>query len=96
MESVESKDGGVLLRVKVQPKASRNAWVREKDGRLRVALMAPPVEGAANKALTALVAKTLGVPKRSVQLLSGERSREKTLFVCDITVKTVLKKLLEA
>jgi uncharacterized protein len=48
---------------------------------LRVKLTAPPVEGKANKALVQLLAKTLGIPKRDVEIISGERSSEKILRI---------------
>jgi hypothetical protein len=81
MAALEEKEGCLIVRVRVQPKASRDAMVFEPDGRIRVALTAPPVEGAANKALCAYLAKRLGVPKRAVTLMAGETSREKTLRV---------------
>lgn len=68
-----------LFRVRVQPKASRNALLAGEGGRVRVALMAPPVEGAANEALVKYVAGLLGIPRRRVTLESGAQSREKVL-----------------
>ena len=79
--AVEQRGGDVVVRVRVQPKASREGLVVESGGRIRVALTAPPVEGEANKALCAFLAKRAGVPKRAVRLLSGEKSREKTLLI---------------
>jgi uncharacterized protein (TIGR00251 family) len=93
MTAVEEKDGRVLLRLRVQPRASRNALFREPDGRIRVALMAPPVEGAANKALAEFIAKFLGVPKCAVVLAAGERSRDKTLAISGITRQDMVSKL---
>jgi uncharacterized protein (TIGR00251 family) len=55
------------------------------DGLLKIALVAPPVDGAANKALVEFVAKTLGVPMGRVTLVSGETSRRKTLEVVGIS-----------
>ncbi|NIA14888.1 MAG: hypothetical protein GWP08_12490 [Nitrospiraceae bacterium] len=81
MKPIEAREGRVLLRVRVQPRASRDAIRLESDGRIRVTLMAPPVEGAANKALTAFIAKRLGIAKRQVTLVQGGHSREKTLSV---------------
>ncbi len=72
---------GLVLSVRVQPKASKNA-VRGVHGEaLKIALTAPPVEGAANKALIAFVAKGLGIPKASVAILSGQTSRNKRLLL---------------
>jgi len=72
---------GVELSVLVQPRASRSRVLGEHDGLLKVQLAAPPVEGEANAALIELVAKLLGVPRRAVQLLSGDASRRKRLRV---------------
>lgn len=79
MDAVESKDGYVLITVRVQPRSSRTALITEPDGRLRVALTAPPVEGAANKALCDYIAKYFGIPRSAVVLVKGEKSRDKTL-----------------
>ena len=64
--------------VRVTPRARRNALALEGDT-LRVWLTAPPVDGAANSALLALLAERLGIPKRAVTLLRGETSREKVV-----------------
>lgn len=80
---LESVAGGVLLRVRVQPKASRNEVVVDGSGRVRVALTAPPVDGAANTALVRFIARQLGVKRRQVELQSGERSRDKVLLVTE-------------
>ena len=93
MEAVEERGGYTLLRVRVQPKASRNAICVEGDGRIRVALTAPPVEGAANKALSEFVAKTLGVSKGAVSLVGGEKSREKTIQVAGLSGAEVRARL---
>lgn len=85
---------GLTIRVRVQPKASRNAWQQEPDGALRVYLTAPPVEGAANKALVAFVAKELGIAKRAVDLLQGGKSRDKLLRLAGVT-REDLERVLE-
>jgi uncharacterized protein (TIGR00251 family) len=71
----------VLIDVHVVPRASRTKVVGLHDGRLKVALEAPPVDGAANEALIAFLAKSLGLPKKSVQLVRGDTSRQKTLAI---------------
>ncbi len=72
---------GLVLNVRVQPKASKNAIRGVHGEALKIALTAPPVEGAANKALIAFVAKCLGIPKASVTILSGQTSRNKRLLL---------------
>jgi uncharacterized protein len=79
MPEIDRREDGVYLRVRVQPRASRNQALPGPDGTLRVALMAPPVEGAANQALEAYLAKALGVAKSSVAVVSGLKSRDKTV-----------------
>ena len=93
MDATTPSGDGVLLGVRVQPKASRDAIVAEPDGRIRVALTAPPVGGAANKALVALISRRLGVAKRDVVLIRGEHSRDKTLRLSGVTLAEVRTRL---
>lgn len=78
------RSGAILVDIVVTPRASRDALIGEHDGALRIAVTAPPVEGAANKAICALVAKGLGVPKSAVQLSHGQKGRRKTLSVTGV------------
>ncbi len=87
--AIRQVEGGVELQVRVQPRASRNAVRMEADGQVRIALMAPPVEGAANAALCVYVAGLCGVAKRAVKVVSGEKSREKRLLITGIDMETV-------
>ena len=59
-------EGGITLRVRVQPRASRDALGGEREGALVVRLTAPPVEGAANEALARFLGKALGVAPSAV------------------------------
>lgn len=77
----------------VAPRSSANKVIGEHNGSIKVALTAPPVEGAANKALVAFVSKMLGVPKGSVRLLSGETSRNKSLLVTGLGVEDAARRL---
>lgn len=78
---VTEQDGGFTFAVRVQPRASRDRVLGVHGGALKVALTAPPIEGAANEALIALVAKGLGVAKSAVRIVRGERSRDKVVRV---------------
>lgn len=81
------KDGSrLIVPVRVTPRARRNALAFE-DGILRAWLMAPPVEGAANAALLAILAERLGLPKRAVALVRGETSREKVVAIEGISAE---------
>jgi uncharacterized protein (TIGR00251 family) len=84
---------GVALPVRAMPRASRNALDGVAEGALRVRLAAPPVEGAANKALIAFLAEVLGVPKRDVEIAMGERGRRKLVRVAGLTADEVRRRL---
>jgi uncharacterized protein (TIGR00251 family) len=75
------RDGGLALAIRVTPRSSREALGPGTADHLAARLTAPPVEGAANTALVALVAKAFGVPRRDVSILAGETGRLKRLHV---------------
>ena len=77
--------GGAVLELLIQPRASRTRAVGEHDGRLKVQLAAPPVDGEANRALIEFLAGTLGVRKADVTLLRGETGRRKTVRVAGVS-----------
>lgn len=74
-------DGGVLIDVHVMPNAAKTQAHGLHDGALRLRLHAPPVDGKANLALQAWLAKTLGIPKSAVELVRGASARRKQLCV---------------
>ena len=71
----------LLLSVAARPGASRSAVQGLVGDALKVAIQAPPEQGKANKALTAFLAKALGLRKAQVTLASGASSRNKTLRI---------------
>ena len=79
--------------VLVQPRASRSRVVGLHDGRLKVQLAAPPVDGAANAALLELLSDTLERPRSTVQLRRGDGSRRKTVLLADCPRSTVMEAL---
>jgi len=89
-------DGGTLVEVLVVPRASRDRVVGPHDGRLKVQVTAPPVEGAANDAVIRLLARTLGVPRRAVRVVKGPSSRRKTLHVADLAPDALARALASA
>ncbi|MFA7468893.1 MAG: DUF167 domain-containing protein [Desulfotomaculaceae bacterium] len=76
---------GVSIRVRVQPRASKNQLAGELDGALKVRLAAPPVDGAANRACCEFIAGLLGVAKTRVEIAHGHTGRNKTVRVAGIT-----------
>lgn len=77
---------GVAIEVHVQPKANRNEIVGVHDGNLKIRLTAPPTEGAANEECLRFLAKILQIPKSSLTIVQGLRSRKKTILVMDRTI----------
>src|ERR1700748_1005951 len=77
--SVHGND--VLLQLSVMPNARRTEVDGLHDGALRVRLAAPPIDGRANEALIAWLARSLGVAKRDVDVLRGESSRRKQVAI---------------
>jgi uncharacterized protein len=71
----------LILRVQVQPRASRNEFAGRHGDAFKVRLTAPPVEGRANEALIAFLAETFGVAKNQVALLRGDTARLKQLKI---------------
>jgi len=90
---IEERDGDVILRLRVQPRASSNVLRRDDSGVVRVSLTSAPVDGAANKALLAFLAKRLGISGSSMSVKGGIRSRNKTLRIVNMTIQDVEKKL---
>jgi len=97
----EDTPSGVSLAVRAQPRASRNALVGVVEdvvgGRsvaaLKIAIAAPPVEGAANEAIERFLAELLEVPRRAVSIASGERGRGKRVTVAGLGRREVIARL---
>jgi uncharacterized protein (TIGR00251 family) len=95
MDVVEAKEGYFLLKVRVQPRSSRSGLVVEPDGRVRVALTAPPVGGAANQALCDYLAKVFDIPRRSLAVVRGDKAREKTVRIDGLSAEAARARLAE-
>jgi len=80
-EFYEWCDGNLLLRVKVQPKASNNEFCELLGERLKIRITAAPTDGKANQQLLQFLAKQFKVSKSQVHLLSGESSRDKRFMI---------------
>ena len=75
--------------MRVIPRASKPGIAGTRDGALLVRLNAPPVEGAANSELIQVISDALGVPKRSISIVSGQRARLKRIRVEGVTQESV-------
>lgn len=84
---------GVLLAVKLQPRASKNEILGALGEELRIKVTAPPVDAAANEALIRLLAERLDCSRGKVELVRGQTSRHKTIKLHGLTAETVAAKL---
>ena len=74
-------DGTLLLNLHVQPRASKNELAGLHGDALKLRLTTPPVEGRANQAVIAFLAKRLHLPKSALTIKSGQQSREKQVMI---------------
>ena len=82
------------INVRVIPRSSKNL-IEWEEGRLRVRLTAPPIDGAANDALIALLAQCLGLHKRDIQIVHGTTGRHKIVEITGMTAVAIEKKIKE-
>jgi len=86
----------VLLKVRVIPRAAKSGLAGMRGDAWLVRLHAPPVDGAANDELIAILSQALGVPERAVSIASGVRSRQKSVRVSGIDAATAAARLASA
>ena len=85
--------GGVVLRLRARPGASRACVAGLQGDAVKVQLRARPVEGAANRELVAVLAEALAVRPAAVALVAGERGRDKRARIDGLDVATALARL---
>jgi len=86
-------EGGVTFTLCVVPRARKSEIAGVQGEALKVRVAAPPVEGAANRALVAFLARSLGVRQRQISIESGERGRKKRVRIAGLTATEVLARL---
>jgi uncharacterized protein (TIGR00251 family) len=91
---VREENGSVFFKVRVMPRASREGVVGLYEDALKIRLTAAPVDGKANEACRAFIAKILSVPRAQVEILSGHTSRNKVIKVSGVSSEKILKALL--
>src|SRR5216110_1558149 len=84
---------GVMLSVKLQPRASANEIGEPLGNELRIKVTAPPVDSAANEALIRLLAESLDCPRNRIELVRGNTSRHKVLKLHGVSAEGALAKL---
>jgi hypothetical protein len=90
---IETIPDGVVIRVRVIPRAARSGLAGTRGDALLVRLQSPPVEGAANEELIEVMARALQVPRRAVSIVSGDRSRQKRVRVIGLDAVTAASRV---
>lgn len=83
------------IAVRLQPRAKRTEVVGERGGAIVIRVTAPPVDGKANAALCAFVAKAVGVSASAVEIVRGQTSRDKLIRVMGASEDAVRAALLD-
>ncbi len=81
------------IKVRVQPRASKDQVLGYREDVLRLRVTAPPAEGKANEAVVSLLAEALGIAKGRVRIVKGRSSREKVVLVESLTQEEVQRRL---
>ena len=79
----------IVIDIKLIPRAGATTLAGMRDGAILIRLAAAPVAGAANLALVTFLAHLLGIPKRNVVILSGDKSRRKRVKISGVTAEAV-------
>jgi uncharacterized protein (TIGR00251 family) len=90
---LRAQPDGVLLAIKLQPRASKNEIGAPLGDELKIKVTAPPVDAAANQALIELLAEKLDCARGRVELIRGQTSRHKTVKLHGFTPEEVIQKL---
>jgi uncharacterized protein len=90
---IHDTPAGATFQVKLHPRARKNAITGTVGDALKLSLTTPPVEGRANEACIAFLAKLLNVPRSSVTIAAGEASRQKLIRIAETTAAQVEEKL---
>jgi len=91
----QSSDSGTLLRLRIQPRASRDEIVGLHGEDLKVRISAPPVDSAANDSLIKYLSKQLDMPNSKVQHVKGQTSQNKTILLTETQPKDLPKAFLD-
>lgn len=90
---IDQSGDGAVLSVRVQPRARREGVVGVHGEALKIALRAPPVDGAANAALAKFLGGLCGVPPSTVRIVSGQTGRSKRVLFETLDAQTLARRL---
>lgn len=90
---IREQADGVLLSIKVQPRASKNEIGEPLGSELRIKVTAPPVDAAANEAVLRFIADCLDCPRNRIELIKGHKNRHKVIRICGVPAHTIVSRL---
>jgi len=90
---LRAQPDGVLLSVKVQPRAAKNQISGAQGNELKIHVAAPPVDSAANEALVEFLAKKFGCGRNRIEIIRGHKSRHKTLKLYGFVLEEIFRKI---
>jgi hypothetical protein len=86
--------GKAVLRLRIVPNARRSEVVGVHGDAIKVKVQAPAMDGKANAALREFLAGALAVPGRAVEIVAGEKSRDKVVAIADLETDEARRRLL--
>lgn len=93
MSAIESTPNGCRIQIHAAPRASKTRIVGLHDGRVKIQIAAPPVDGAANIELIKFLAAALNLPKSDLTLVTGDSGKRKVVDVRGLGADAVAKQL---
>ena len=81
---------GIILPVRIQPRASKDEIVGEYNGALKIKLTSPPVEGEANRRCIEFLSKRFKIAKSQLEIIKGEKSKDKLIKIIGLRRADVL------
>ena len=93
MVELIEKGGAVSFKVRVQPRASRTEIAGEHAEAIRLRIAAPPVDGKANEECRRFLARLLGISASSVEIVSGNSSRDKIIRIRNTNAERIREAL---
>lgn len=82
---------GTLLKLHIQPRASRTEISGVQEDSLKIRIASPPVEGEANRECIRFLSKILGIPKSQIAILQGQKSRHKVVLIRNNSPEDIMR-----
>ncbi|SMB94268.1 hypothetical protein SAMN00017405_0175 [Desulfonispora thiosulfatigenes DSM 11270] len=89
MSFLTQNEQGVQIKVRLQPRASKNEIKGMQGDSLKLRLTSPPVDGEANNACQLFFSKLCKIPKTNILIISGHKSRNKTILIKNLTKESM-------